>query len=408
MNVLYVNAYDSRGGAARGAYRLHCGLRRLGVDCRMLVLEKLTADPTVVAVAEGRSLREAQLRGRLVRPLRWGVGGSASQVSFNLLPTATLRALSRLSPDVVHLHWIGDEMLAVHEIPKITAPVVWRLADEWVTLGAHHYLSDTMVRQGSEYVPLQETRLEAALRRRKERILSAVPVTWVTGSRWLAERARESPVTAGRPVHVIPNGLDLDVFRPRDRVSSRDALAIPRDGFLVMFGALGGTSDARKGASLLHDALWTLSNRAPERLVRTAVFGEESAADFSIPFPTHFLGHLADDRRLATAYSAADVLVVPSIREAFGQTASEAQACGTPVVAFDTTGVADIVVDRKTGYLAAPYVVEDLAGGISWVMQARSGELRAASRRRAVREYGIELQANRYRRLYSDVLGVAR
>ena len=80
------------------------------------------------------------------------------------------------------------------------------------------------------------------------------------------------------------------------------------------------------------------------------------------------VGPVTEDRLLAMFYSAADVMVVPSRQEAFGQTALEAFACGRPVVAFDVGGLPDIVDHQSTGWLARPFDTEDLAAGIAWVL----------------------------------------
>ena len=77
----------------------------------------------------------------------------------------------------------------------------------------------------------------------------------------------------------------------------------------------------------------------------------------------------SDDLSLRLLYSAADVMVVPSIQEAFGQTASEAQACGTPVAAFKIGGLLDVVSHKETGYLADPYDPKSLAYGINWIIE---------------------------------------
>ncbi len=99
-------------------------------------------------------------------------------------------------------------------------------------------------------------------------------------------------------------------------------------------------------------------------------------------------------------------MIVPSTQEAFGQTASESLACGTPVVAFDGTGVADIVEHQKTGYLAQPYEIEDLALGISWVLEnrERNQKLCDRAREKAEQEFTLELQAQRYVSLYTNIL----
>lgn len=95
----------------------------------------------------------------------------------------------------------------------------------------------------------------------------------------------------------------------------------------------------------------------------------------------HYLGHLHDDVSLRVVYSAVDVMVVPSLQEAFGQTASESMACGTPVVAFGTTGLLVIVDHQQTGYLAQPFDTQDHANGINWVLQHDNPEQLAQAAR---------------------------
>ena len=99
----------------------------------------------------------------------------------------------------------------------------------------------------------------------------------------------------------------------------------------------------------------------------------KSAPDFGIP--VRYTGFLYDDLSLRTFYSAADLVVVPSRVESFCQTASEAHACGTPVVAFDIGGLKDIVDHKKTGYLAKPFDPIDLANGIIWTLDKSPGAL---------------------------------
>jgi glycosyltransferase involved in cell wall biosynthesis len=118
-------------------------------------------------------------------------------------------------------------------------------------------------------------------------------------------------------------------------------------------------------------------------------------------FPIHYTGHLHDDLSLRALYSAADALVVPSRQEAFGQTASESQACGTPVVAFDIGGLPDIVEHQRTGYLARAFDVEDMAAGIRWVLGAN---LKQASRERAVARFSNAIVAEQYRSVYDQAL----
>ena len=98
-------------------------------------------------------------------------------------------------------------------------------------------------------------------------------------------------------------------------------------------------------------------------------------------------------------------MVVPSLSEVFGQTASEAMACGTPVVAFNCTGIKEVVEHKITGYLAEPYNPVDLANGIIWCVENNlHGELSVNARNKVMENYSIEKVAANYKALYKNLL----
>jgi glycosyltransferase involved in cell wall biosynthesis len=120
------------------------------------------------------------------------------------------------------------------------------------------------------------------------------------------------------------------------------------------------------------------------------------------PFANVHLGRVTQPQFLALAYSAADVFVMPTRAEAFGQVVFEAMACGTPVAAFDVGGVPDMVRPGLTGLLAPPEDAVALRRAIETLL--RDDALRArmglACRRVVEEEYGLLVQARRYRALY--------
>jgi glycosyltransferase involved in cell wall biosynthesis len=206
-------------------------------------------------------------------------------------------------------------------------------------------------------------------------------------------------------IEIIPNGLDTEKFRPMDKKSSRDLLGLPPDRPIVLFGAVNPLADPNKGWHLLQPALKIAGTSRPDML--TVVFGADAPSILpDLGMPAVFLGRLRDDASLAAAYSAADVFVAPSVQESFCQTVSESMACGTPVAAFGATGVLDLVEHQGCGYLARPYEVEDLARGITWVMEdeKRHAGLSVRARQKAVSAFGLETVAKRYLDLYQELL----
>jgi glycosyltransferase involved in cell wall biosynthesis len=179
-------------------------------------------------------------------------------------------------------------------------------------------------------------------------------------------------------------------------------LHLPPDRRLVLFGSTDN-ADPRKGADLLLAALRQLQVNDLELLT----FGEGAMGGSHAGLPLREMGRLHDDISLRLLYAAADVMVVPSRQEAFGQTASEAQACGTPVVAFNSGGPAEIVADRETGALAEPFAAESLAAALDWVLadNERRRGLAVAARRRAEQLFDPRLAAARYAAVYHRAVG---
>ena len=155
---------------------------------------------------------------------------------------------------------------------------------------------------------------------------------------------------------------------------------------------------------MLLDALKNLKGEIDG--MEIAIFGQLAPQNpISLGFPINFMGHLNDDITLRLLYSAVDLLVVPSRKEAFGQTASESMACSTPVVAFGATGLLDIVDHKVNGYLAKPFDSEDLANGIKYIFDNPNyDDLCRNARKKVVNEFDSKIVSNQYEKLYRKIL----
>jgi len=407
---------DSVGGASRAAYRLYRALRTSAPDTRMTVADKRTDDwgvhgPANVLEKAKRYLRP-RIAGRLTALQRTDNAGAHS---LNLLPSNMAGGINRSSVDLVNMHWVGGESLSIEDIGHIRKPLVWTFHDMWALCGAEHISDDgpdARWRKGyfahNRPAGAKGPDLDRLTWNRKRRAWKQ-PVQVVTPSRWLADCVRQSFLMKDWPVAVIPNVLQTDTFKPLDREHSRHALNLPVDRHIVLFGALGGTRDPNKGYGLLLEALNLLA--AGGASILCVVFGQGEPRDaLPLPFPVKWMGHVSDDATLALLYSAADVMVTPSKLENLPQSATEAQACACPVVAFDCTGLPEVVEHLATGYLARPFDAVDLAHGIAWVLEdpARRAMLRQAARDRARRLWSPEAVVPAYLALYATVIDASR
>jgi glycosyltransferase involved in cell wall biosynthesis len=231
----------------------------------------------------------------------------------------------------------------------------------------------------------------------------------ITPSRWLAECASQSNLMRNWDVTVVPNTLNTKRFMPINKKLARDILGLPNNIKLILFGAIHGTHTSYKGWDLLMPALTKLAKLLPNAEI--VIFGQgEPKSSPTLGMPIHWMGHLHDDASLALLYSAADVAVVPSRQESFGQVASEAQACGCPVAAFNATGLRDVVEHKVTGYLAKPYCSDDLVSGIDWILanDDRHLLLSTQARIRALGLWSHDIVVPQYLNLYRRALATSQ
>jgi len=408
MKVVHLAYADGGGGAFKAAYRIHTGLRDLGLASTMLVSKRTTQDPDV---------RDAgSPAGRLWSPistyldvLPWTLL-RAPRHDFSSLAwvgTGVPRRVRALSPDLVQLHWICSGFLRVEELAKLRSPIVWRLADMWPFAGAEHYVGgDERFRRGYTAAtrPPEERGIDLNrwVWQRKRRTYARISaLTVVTPSRWLARCARESLLFRECRIEVIATGQDIKTYRPIPKLLARQILCLPADATLVMAASMG-ISEKRKGVTHLLQALESVRDKRYQLLL----LGDPPSEGLATPVECHWLGRLNDDISLALAYSAADVFVAPSTEENLANTVIEAMACGVPCVAFDIGGMPDIIRPQYNGYLAKPFDAADLARGIVTILESSDTRARLSHEARATvaREFSAELQARRYASLYEELL----
>ncbi|MEM5947465.1 glycosyltransferase family 4 protein [Spirochaetia bacterium 38H-sp] len=414
MKLLHVSTWDISGGAARAAYRLHKALLYEGIDSKMLVQDKKSDDYTVLGLANNKIQKTLNILRPIVDTLpvkffyknRTKTLFSPSWVGSGKI----IDKIDEINPDIVHLHWICGGMLKIEDLAKIKKPIVWSLHDMWAFTGGCHYDEECEgYKKKCGYCKVLSSNISTDLSRkgwdRKRKVFEKMDNITIVGlSRWLMTCSKKSSLLQDKKHINLPNPIDTALYKPLDRLIARRIWNLPEDKKLVLFGAMNATSDPRKGFYQLGTALEKIDNKNLELVV----FGSskpKSAYDYG--FYTHYVGQLYDDISLAALYSAVDVMIVPSLQEAFGLTAVEAMACGTPVVAFNATGLQDIVEHDYTGYLAQPYDTNDLAKGIDWILnldEAGYNYMCKNAREKVLQEFDSRIVAKKYIELYKSIL----
>ena len=286
--------------------------------------------------------------------------------------------------------------MSCKDIANIKKPVVWVVHDLWPILGIKHYDQSAYIKDN-----LFIQKFEILFKDYKLNQWKNFNPYIVTVGSWLKNEIKSSAFFKNSEVYTISNTLDLDKFKPKDKIESKNIFNLPIDKKIILFGAYD-IEDKRKGGDLLVDALKYLDTSL-RKSITIVCFGNGS---FNIDnFQCINLGIIDDQSKLISLYSSADVMCVPSRLETFGQTASEALACGIPVVAFDTTGLKDIVQHKKTGYLATAYDAKDFSTGIEWILSQTDTDipLKLLSRKRAKNQFSEEIIINKYINIFEKI-----
>lgn len=424
LKVLSVSTSDTGGGAPRAAYRIHQGVRELGINSRMFVKNKGTKDANVIALDElvpHNPLYQAfdwtrnKIKNKIQR-FRWNRYPNREDIFMSdLRGTALHGALKKLDYDVLHLHWINQRFIPLEDLPK-DKPIVWTIHDSWPFCGICHYFFDCdgYQKQCGDCPFLHSGKqrdLSCKVWRKKAELYKDLNLHIVSPSRWLAECAKRSSLFGRFPVEVIPNCLDVEAFRPLDErgMSLRwhcfqeKRLTKP----FVLYGAVNAATDKIKGFANLLSALKLLEQKGHANDFELIVFGAtESELNMDVNIPIHCVGYVGNVKDLVSLYNIASVMVVPSLTENLSCAIMESLSCATPVVAFNIGGNGDMIEHKINGYLANEKDDADLAEGIIWCLENNEdNSLGNAGREKVIKEYTYESVCRQYVELYRKSLG---
>jgi glycosyltransferase involved in cell wall biosynthesis len=429
--ILSVSSTEFGGGAESSAWNLYKRYQRLGHDSWLAVGAKSSRDPNVFVVPNAarrnawvRGWRRLQLRGKGTRAEKLThVLGKLARLGeprrtlhymqgiedFHYPGTAELLSLAPQRPTIVHCHNLHGNYFDLRAICRLSAelPVIVNLRDAWMLTGhCAHSLGCERWKFGCGACP--DLTIQPSIQRdgtsynwsRKARIYASSRLYVCTPSQWLMDKVHES-MLSGALYKVIPNGVDIDVFRPGNQSDARCRVSLPQDGQVVLLTGHNEFKDVEKSKY----ALSLLTSSEGESL--TFVCLGVSAAE-------HILGRgrmiyrpfVHDPKDLVSYYQAADAYLHVAKAEVFGKSIVEAMACGTPPVATAVGGVPEVIQHMVTGILVPPNDVGQLAEGLSRVLrdQPLRNRIAVEGLAHARAHFSIDGQAASFLAWYSEVI----
>jgi len=395
MKILHINTLDI-GGAANACLRIHQSLLQKGVDSKVLVLHQSRNLPEVYEYnywdnSKSRldrffkRIKYKRYHKHLVQLYKFI---EANPVEAYTEPSTifdiTEHPLYR-EADLIQLNWTSGFLDEPGFFKKNKKPVIWRMADLYACGGGYHYEKGFLF---EVYKKCLEKNFKIRQKAMEGKYINVVAI-----SDWVKKKALESKLLHNYPVTVIHNGIDINVFRQYDKMSARELLGLPQDKKIILIGA-ASLNNPRKGMTLLLEAI----NKISGDNIFYCAFGELAICDNKV----HSLGFIEDDALLSKIYSAADIFVMSSIEEAFGQVFIESLSCGTPVVSFPNGGGIDIIKNGFNGVLSEDFTSQGLINAINEAVSIEFN--REDIRNDTIARFNIADKAGQYIKLYEQIL----
>ncbi|MEO7455787.1 MAG: glycosyltransferase [Gemmatimonadaceae bacterium] len=384
MRVLFLtHSFPREDGDAAGSFVLRLAQALAAEDVQVRVVAPSATGLASHEAMGGVAVDRFRYAPRKYETLAYG-GNMAAQVRDSWSAKVTLvgflgaefragvRARRDQQPDLVHAHWWFPNGLAAAWVSRMSGiPLVTTMHGTDVRMARNIPMS----RPAFRHVMQQSAAVTAV-------------------SRWLSDEARA--IVSMKPPIVAPMPVRTELFSPDGS---------PRAKRLLFVGRLM----AQKGIELLLDALAALPADVGLDIVgdgpdRAAL--EARASTLGIASRVRFHG-VVKQFELPAFYRHAAALVVPSSEEGLGLVAVEAQLCETPVVAFDSGGLPDVIQHERTGILVKERDAGALGAAIGALL-ARDDHgvsMGAAGRLTALSTFAPESVARRYADIYRDVLG---
>ena len=436
FNILQVSTRDIASGAEKVAWNLFKAYQQRGHNSWFAVGRKRSTDPGVLVIPNDGSrcrwtrvcygvrdrLERLGIRGA-VRAGGWlALFGEPKRLwnkcrgieDFDHPGTASLLDLPPSRPDVVHAHNLHGEYFDLRVLPRLSheVPVVLTLHDSWLLSGhcAHSFDCERW-RLGCGVCP-DLTIYPSVLYdntaynwQRKRDIFQRSRLYISTPSQWLMEKVRQS-MLQGQEYRVIPNGVDLTVFKPGDRMGARARLGLPSDAAIILLVHNRVRGNIWRDNPTMKAAAQALAERQDKRNVIFVCLGQDRKPGRIGRAEFRFIPYQVDTHVVANCYQAADVYLHPARAETWGLVITEALACGTPVVATSVGGIPEQIEEGVTGYLTPPGDAAAMAIRIEQLLcdNALRQRFAVAAVESARSRFNLNRQVNDYLSWYQELI----
>lgn len=403
MKVLQINAIYERFSTGRTTKELHEALIKRGH-------ESYVASPQLYSLSTNSY--------KIGNKLDWKIHALFSrifgkQAYYSKKSTKKLlKYIEEIKPDIIHLRNLHSNYINLKILLKYISekniPIVITLHDSWFYTGKCMYYIEQNCDKWKERCGKCPAKhfgnnslffdFSSKMLKDKEILFNNIQNLAVIGvSKWVTEDAKKSILKNAKIVKCIYNWIDLDVFKPKATDSIKRKMKL-ENKFIILGISMNWTNI--KGINIFNELANMLSDDFQIVLV-----GDDSMVGIKNK-KIKFLGTIKDAEKLSELYAMADVFVNPTIQETFGKTTAEALACGTPVVAYNSTATPELVgTNEKCGYLLNENDSKLYLEKILEIKSKGKEKYSRYARERAEKMFSYEENVDKYIEVYNELIG---
>lgn len=357
MKILHLNFDDLSGGASRAVLRLNKALNEKKIYSKIFVIKNNLKSKSIITFTNYFYLKILLKRiiSFLVKKFD-NFNDINVHRSYNFFNNSKLvNFINNSSFNIIHLHWINGEMISINDLYKLKKPIVWTFHDMWPVLPSSH--TDVFKSKKKKFFG------NSLILKKKKFFNNNKNISIIVPSKFMYQKIIQKKMIKKSNIKIIPNIIDINFWKLHNKKLSRKKLNLPISKNIIGYHISGKNDDFIKGTDMFFKILKKFSHNSNYLFL---LFGNVRK-DFKNYFNKNIInyGKILDDKFIRNIYNSSDLIISTSRFESFGQVMLEAQSCGTCCIAFNKTGIDDIITNEKTGYLIKQFKINNFVKKIN-------------------------------------------
>ena len=402
--ILHLNFSDD-GGAAIAVLRIHNVLKKNNYNSKILVAEKINNSPDIFCNQNSFNKFFWNLKKKISRNLKFIFRSKNKNThTLSFFNSNILSQIDKYDPDIINIHWIGNEFISLKQISKIQKPIIWTLHDMWLYSGAEHYTTEQRFIDG--YNKKNRNKDESGFdinrwvwNRKKKYITKKIKI--ISTSDWQYQNSKKSFLLKNNDNYKIPLPIDLSIWKPTVKKDARNDLKWSNNKIYFLFGFSDYSRRDIKGLDIALD-LFDKFNKVNNGNCILNIFGDIKKKYLNKE-NVNVLGSIKKPSELKRIYSASDLLINPSRLESFGQIALEALACGLPILINKNTGTNDLILCDEMGYVLENELDSNFGTLLEWFNKNCLANNQKLLHRKIKENFSYEIIATKYKSLLNEI-----